>query len=379
MEIAYGTSTNGTIGLEWELACVDHATGELTGAAPGIIAALDSPDGEFPQATSELLTNTLEIVSAPHTRVADAVGDLSTMIDRARVFTDRQGVDLMCAGTHPFSQWFEQTVTPNKPRYEKLIDRTQWWGRQLMIWGVHMHVGVARRDTVFPIINGLLNYYPHFQALSASSPYWTGEDTGYASNRAMMFQQLPTAGLPPQLGAWANFEQLVDDLTRIDVIEDNSELRWDVRPSPKWGTVELRFCDGISTIEELGSLAALAQCLVDELTTKLDADEPVELLQPWFVRENKWRAARYGLDADVILSPAGDERSVRDDIVDVVDRLMPTAERLGCADELGGIGRILDVGAGYERQRAVARVNSGDLTAVVAAIVGELRDGISAV
>jgi carboxylate-amine ligase len=377
MEIEYRSSQRSTVGLEWELACVDHSSGELTASAPAILAELGtSEDGEFPQATKELLTNTVEIVSGPHAQVGDAVEELATMIDRIREVADPMGVDLMCAGTHPFSQWFQQEVTPDSERYATLIDRTQWWGRQLMIWGVHMHVGIEDREKALPILNSLLTYYPHFQALSASSPYWVGEDTGYASNRAMMFQQLPTGGLPPQLGAWANYEQLVDDLTHVGVIDDHSELRWDVRPSPKWGTVELRFCDGLPTVSEIAALGALAQCIVEDLSTRLDDGEALETLQPWFVRENKWRAARYGMEAIIIQNAAGDERLVTDDLVELLDRLAPIADRLGCAEELSGVTRILDRGASYQRQRLVAESNGGSLKAVVGSLVSELRDGL---
>lgn len=378
MEIEFGSSGRSTVGIEWELACVDHSSGELTGAAPDVFAALGpGHDDGFPQVTKELLTNTVEIVSGAHSRVADAVGDLAAMIDTVRGVTDPMGVDLMCAGTHPFSQWFQQEVTPGSDRYATLIDRTQWWGRQLMIWGVHMHVGVDDREKVLPIVNGLLTYYPHFQALSASSPFWVGETTGYASSRAMLFQQLPTAGLPPQLGAWANYEELVDDLLHVGVIDDHSELRWDVRPSPKWGTVELRFCDGLSTIEEVASLTAFAQCIVEDLSTRLDNGEDIERMQPWYVRENKWRAARYGMDAIIIQDSHGNESLVKDDTQELLARLEPIAARLGCLEELQGVHTILDRGASYQRQLAVAEANNGSLKAVVGSLVSELREGLA--
>lgn len=378
MSIPFSSSRRSTVGLEWELACVDHASGELSPAAPDVFAALgEGTEGEFPQVTAEFLTNTVEVVSGPHDRVQDAVAELDGMVRRVRAVTDPLGVDLMCAGTHPFSQWFQQRVTPGHERYATLVDRTQWWGRQLMIWGVHMHVGIDDRDKVLPIINGLLTYYPHFQALSASSPFWAGEDTGYASNRAMMFQQLPTAGLPPQLGAWANYEEVVDDLTHVGVIDDHSELRWDVRPSPKWGTVELRVCDGVPSIEEVGALGALAQCLVEDLSTRLDRDEPIGVLQPWFVRENKWRAARYGMEAVIIRNSHGDEALVTDDLAVLLDRLEPIADRLGCSDELASVHDIVRRGASYQRQLRVAAEHNGSLKAVVASLVTELRDGLS--
>jgi carboxylate-amine ligase len=376
MDIEFATSQRSTVGIEWELACVDHASGELTPAGPEVLARLNDPSDVFPHVTGELLTNTVELVSGPHAKVGSAVADLRRLVERVREVTDPMGVDLMCSGTHPFSQWFQQEVTPGKERYATLIDRTQWWGRQMMIWGVHMHVGIDDPRKVLPIVNGLLPYYPHFQALSASSPFWAGESTGYASSRAMLFQQLPTAGLPPQLEEWRDYESLVADLTHVGVIDDYSELRWDLRPSPKWGTVEIRFCDGLSTTAEVASVAALAQCLVEELSQKLDRGEVLPTLQPWFVRENKWRAARYGMDAIIIQDAAGNENLVTDDLRAILERLTPIASALGCLDELWGVERILDGGASYQRQLAVADQNAGSLKAVVASLVTELRDGL---
>lgn len=372
MEIPFGTSARSNVGIEWEIALVDADSGELSPSGPEIIAAIGETEG-YPEITAELLTNTVEVVSGPHNHVKNAVAELESMIDRVRAAAEPIGVELMCAGTHPYSQWFEQHVTPDHERYATLIDRTRWWGRQMLIWGVHMHVGVDDREKALPILNGLLSYYPHFQALSASSPYWGGVQTGYASNRAMLFQQLPTGGLPPQLGAWANYEQIVQDLTHVGVIDDHSELRWDVRPSPKYGTVELRFCDGLPTVREVASLTALAQCLVEDLSTKLDEGTDIDQMQPWYVRENKWRAARYGMEAIIIQNSAGDEIDVKEDLRALLTRLEPISERLGCRDELMGIETTLTAGAPYERQLAVGAHNDGDLRAVVASLVDELK------
>jgi len=376
MSIEFAPSKRSTVGIEWELACVDHASGELTPAGPEVLARLNDASDVFPHVTGELLTNTVELVSAPHDRVGDAVDDLRRLVERVTEVTEPMGVDLMCAGTHPFSQWFQQEVTPDKERYATLIDRTQWWGRQMMIWGVHMHVGIDDPRKVLPIINGLLRFYPHFQAISASSPFWSGEQTGYASSRTMLFQQLPTAGLPPQLEKWDDYERLVADLTHVGVIDDHTELRWDLRPSPKWGTIEIRFCDGLSTSAEVASVAALAQCLVEELSRALDRGEELPTLQPWFVRENKWRAARYGMEAIIIQDAAGNEALVTDDLRAILERLTPIATQLGCLEELWGVERILDGGASYQRQLKVAEDNAGSLKAVVASLVTELRDGL---
>jgi carboxylate-amine ligase len=220
MKIDFARSERSTVGIEWEIALVDRETGELASVAEEVLAALEGDDGSpHPQVTNELLLNTVELVSGVHHTVADAVADVARQLDEVRTITDALGVDPMCSGSHPFGQWFDQKVT-NKPRYLRLIDRTQWWGRNMMIWGFHVHVGIEDRDKVIPILNGLLTYLPHLQALSASSPFWAGVDTGYASNRALMFQQLPTAGIPWQLADWSEWEGYVADMTTTGVIED---------------------------------------------------------------------------------------------------------------------------------------------------------------
>jgi carboxylate-amine ligase len=374
MGIDFASSERSRLGIEWEIACVDRRSGELSPAAPDLLARLGPPDG-FPHVTNELLTNTVEIVSAPHHRVVDAVADLSRLVEQVSALAEPLGVDLMSSGTHPFSQWFQQKVTPNKPRYDTLIDRTRWWGRQMMIWGVHVHVAVEDRRKVLPIIDGLLNYLPHFQALSASSPFWAGESTGYASNRALMFQQLPTAGLPPQFTEWAQYEAMAADLLHIGVIEELNELRWDIRPSPKWGTIEVRTFDGISTAREIGAIAALTQCLVEHFSRELDAGREIPTMQPWYVRENKWRAARYGMDAIIVQNAAGDERLVAKDLEELLPALEPVAETLKCQSALSDVRRIIESGASYQRQLRVAAANEGSLKAVVASLVRELREG----
>ncbi|MCS4275749.1 carboxylate-amine ligase [Mycetocola sp. BIGb0189] len=371
--IPFARSARGTVGLEWELTLVDPVTGAPVSRAPEVLAALAAPDGT-PHSfiTGELLLNTVELVSDVHTTVPAAIDDLRGQLDELRVVCDSLGIDLIASGSHPFAQWQDQPITP-KPRYEKLIDRTRWWGRNMMIWGVHVHVGVEDAERALPLLDGLLTYSPHLQALSASSPFWAGVDTGYASNRSLMFQQLPTAGIPQQFTHWSEFEAYVADMTRTGIIEDHSEVRWDLRPSPRWGTIELRSCDAASTLTEFGAIAALAHCLSDVLTTRLDAGEELTVLQPWFVRENKWRAARYGLEAELIINAEGDERLVTDHLRELVTDLAPVAERLGCAAELASIPGILDAGGSYQRQLQVAAENDGDLRAVVANLAAELR------
>ena len=373
--IEFTASAGPTLGVEWEFALVDKTTRDLSNTASELFETVDASveePGLHKRLHKELLRNTVEVVTGVCETVQEAMADLTETLRLVRPFADDLGVDLYSAGTHPFAQWSTQLLTPGH-RYEELIERTQWWGRQMLIWGVHVHVGIGHRDQVIPVVSSLLNHFPHLQALSASSPMWSGTDTGYASNRAMMFQQLPTAGLPFQFQTWEEYESFVDDHMRTGVIEYLNDIRWDVRPSPALGTVEVRVCDGVSNLPELAALTALTHCLVVDLTDRLSAGETLPTMPPWHVQENKWRSARYGLDAEIILDAAAHERLVTDDLADLLTRLEPVAKRLGCADELRSVDTITRTGASYQRQREVARRTGGDLVAVVDSVVRELE------
>ncbi|AEG43499.1 glutamate--cysteine ligase [Isoptericola variabilis] len=376
MVLEFARSERSTVGLEWELALVDADSGNLRQVAPAVIDALGAELQEG-RVKPEFLRNTIEVISDVYRTVGEAVEDLEEGIAAIRAVTDPMRVELMCAGTHPFAHWSQQKVT-DKRRYTTILDRAQVWGRQMLIYGVHMHVGVEDRDKVLPIVNAMLVYVPHLQALSASSPFFGADDTGYASMRALLFQQLPTAGLPYQFRTWAELERYVDDMLRTGVIDEFNEVRWDVRPAPRFGTVEVRVCDGVSNARELGALSALVHCLVEHLSTRIDAGETLPTMPPWYVHENKWRAARYGMDAIIILDDEGREELVTDAVERLLGELEPVAERLGCATELGHVREIVRTGASYQRQRAVAAAHGGGadgLEAVVASLVAELRAG----
>lgn len=376
MGIAFSSSEQSTLGIEWELALIDSNTQELANVADAVIAKLPHrDDSAYPHITHELMQNTVELVTAPHHRVNDALRELIDLVREVRDVVEPMGLELMCAGSHPLGNWADQAITASD-RYATFIDRTQWWGRNMMIWGVHVHVGIQRREQVLPVMHALLAYFPHLQALAASSPFWAGEATGYASNRALMFQQLPTAGLPYDLTTWGDYERYIEDLTSTGIISEVDEARWDIRPSPRWGTLELRYCDGLSTLTEIGATAALSQCLTELFVRNLDTGVAIPRLQPWFVRENKWRSARYGLDAVIIVDAAGTQRPLREEIRRTVEHLTPIARDLGCETELSWVLNILDHGASYERQLRVAESNEGDLREVVRSLTEELLTSI---
>ncbi|WES65211.1 glutamate--cysteine ligase [Microbacter sp. GSS18] len=377
MIVPFAASERSSVGLEWELMLADEKTGDLVPRAPEVLesVAAGTQSARY-TVTGELLTNTVEVTSGVGASVAAAVDDIAEAITAVRASTDPRGIALLCAGSHPFAQWYDQSVS-DKTRYHTLIERTQWWGRNMMIWGIHVHVGVEDVTKVLPLIGALSTYLPHLQALSASSPFWAGERTGYASNRSLVFQQLPTAGLPWPLADWAQFESYLDDMVRTGVMEDATEVRWDIRPAPRWGTIEVRACDGMSTLAELAAVAALVQSLVEHFSREMDAGRDLPSLPPWFVRENKWRAARYGLDARVIVDRAGRQVPVREHLAGTLDRLAGVADDLACGAEFADVESILRDGASYERQLAVADASGGDLRTVVHHLIREFRDGPS--
>lgn len=370
MGLSFAESGRSTLGMEWELALVDRQTGDLRSVAEHILEAsrADVPglgdDDEHPYVKQELLLNTIELITDVCHSVDEGVAQLRQTAQKVMKHCDPLDVDLYSQGSHPFSPPTTQPVT-DKERYNELIRRTQWWGRQMVIYGVHVHVGLDDIRFAMPAVNALCNYNAHFLALSCSSPFWSGEDTGYASNRSLMFQQLPTAGQPYQFDQWSGFERAVADLEHTGVISDVTEVRWDVRAVPRLGTVEMRICDGVATLEEFGAIAAFTQCLVHDTVKHLEAGGTVTSMPPWYIKENKWRAARYGMDAIIIRNSAGDEELVTESLTRELQRLEPVAEELGCASELRYLEQMIASGAGYQRQTQVAEAHDGDLRQVV--------------
>jgi carboxylate-amine ligase len=247
-----------------------------------------------------------------------------------------------------------------------------WMARRMQIFGVHYHVGVRSPEKAVAIANALSFYIPHFLALSASSPFWNGHDTGLASSRSKVFEGLPTAGLPQMLGSWEQFQELMTTLISAKAISSIREIWWDIRPHPNFGTVELRICDGLPTMTEITTVAALAQCLVEWMDSLLDRGYTLPCPKAWIVGQNKWRAARYGIDADIIVDEQGTLEPLARAITDLVEELTPVARRLGCEKELEHARRILDHGPSYLRQRRWVEAGATPVD-VVDRLIGELR------
>ena len=357
-----------------ELAIIDPESRELVKGAHELLIEMGEKysDGVHPKAKPELLQSTIEIITGVCKNVAEARADLAATLDEVTEHTARRDLLLMCAGTHPFSDPLHQEITPNE-RYRRLIEDMQWPARQMQIFGIHLHVGVRSAEKAIAMVNALSAFIPHFLALSASSPYWMGQDTGLASVRSKVFEGLPTAGPPWQLSGWAQFERFMDTLITAHTIATLREVWWDIRPHPGFGTVELRICDGLPTLREVAVVAALSQCLVQRFDMLLDRGYTLPIPKAWVVRENKWRAARHGIDGAIIVDDEGTTVPIRDAVAELVEELSPIARRLGCHAELQDALEILERGPSYLRQREVV-AGGGSLVDVVDSLVAELRN-----
>jgi carboxylate-amine ligase len=372
MNIVFNGSDQPTLGVEIECQIVDEAGALATDtAATKILAELDD-DVAFKH---ELLECTVEVITGVCPTVGAVRQDIGDKVLRLIEASENLGYRVTCTGTHPFSSWADQTVSPD-PRYHRLIENCQWTARRLLIFGVHTHVGVGSGEEAIAISNSLGTFIPHFLALSSSSPYWMGRDTGLASARSKIFESLPTAGLPYQMQNWGQFQRFMRTLIGAGTIRSIREVWWDIRPHPGFGTLELRICDGIPTMDELCAIVALSQSLVVWLGERYNAGLDLPSHQAWTIRENKWRAARYGLEAEIIRDEEGNLVSLRRSLGDLVERLEPIAERLGCRDDLLRINGILERGTSAVRQREVFG-ETKDLSAVVDSLVRELKTGVT--
>lgn len=366
--ITFVPSPRHTVGVELEISLVDKETRGLTPLAPQLIEQLDGEDWAKP----ELFQSIVEVITDVCENIGEVRKDLSWKIDTLREVANEAGAELVCTGTHPISRWHEVPITPSK-RYQDLVDQMAWPARRLLICGIHVHVGVPSGEHAVAVMNALTCFIPHFLAVTASSPYWLGLDTGLASARSKVFEGLPTAGLPPRVTNWAEFVTLMRTLLGAKSIKSIREIWWDVRPHPGFGTVELRMSDGVNTLTEVCAIAAYAQCLVAFLTELYDAGETMPMLKRWTLAENKWRATRHAENAQMIRNERGDTVPIAEHIREWLEYLAPIAEQLGCAKELAYVGDILDHGPGYTRQRG-AFEKYGTLEGVVDSMIQEFKE-----
>jgi carboxylate-amine ligase len=392
MTIDFAHNARPTVGVEMELHLVDVDSGDLVSIANEVLDALGAghPSGEHPKAKHELFQSTVEVITDVCDTPAQLRDDLQATIAEVRSTLGARNATLMSCATHPYALAADQKISPD-PRYHELVETMQWPARRLLICGMHIHVGVPDGQQAIQVINELTRHLPIFLALSTSSPYFEGEDSGMSSARSLVFESLPTAGLPPQLAEWNDFEDFMKTLIDTGCINTVREVWWDIRPHPGFGTVELRMCDAMPTVHETVAVAGLAQTLVAWCLDRIAEDRLPHPPTQWSVKQNRWLAARHGINAELIVEqdradpPIGHAPSstayevggrmverapLRQLLGELVELLRPTAERLGTTGSLEDVIAMADRGSGTDRQRAVI-AGGGTLRDVVNHLVDE--------
>jgi glutamate---cysteine ligase / carboxylate-amine ligase len=351
-----------TIGIEEELMIVDAETYSLVNAIESLLG-----DAEEGAVKPELHESVLEISTDPVANTAHAGRQLRALRQQVRERAARRGLTIGSAGTHPFAMWEDQRIVA-RPRYRELVTALRFVARQELIFGMHVHVGLDDPDKAIHVANGMRVHLAVLLALSANSPFWRADSTGLLSTRTPIFRAFPRVGIPPYYRDWADYEREIEFMVSSGVIEDYTWLWYDVRPHPNFGTVEVRVCDSQTRIEHTLALTALIQAMVKELAEHYEAGGELASY-PWqMLDENKWLAARHGLDAELVDLPSSERVGAKALARRLLDRLREHAQDLGSAAELEGIVDLLAHGNGSARQLVVYEANH-DLREVMAEVV----------
>jgi glutamate---cysteine ligase / carboxylate-amine ligase len=352
-----------TIGIEEELMILNDETLELVNAIESLLE--EAPSGEI---KPELMESVLEVSTDPCANTAQAGDQLRALRRQVNDAARPKGMVIAAAGTHPFAMWEDQRIVA-RPRYRDLIAALRFVARQELIFGVHVHVGVDDPDKAVHVANGMRVHMPVLLGLSANSPFWRADGTGLASTRTPIFRAFPRVGIPPTYKDWDDYAKRIQFMIDARVIEDYTYLWHDVRPHPNFGTVEIRVMDSQTLVEHTLGLAALVQGLVKELSEHYEAGKRLSKYPFEMLDENKWLAARHGLDGELVDLPSAERIQTRELARRLLDRVRPHCQDLGSAAELEHVEDLLERGNGAARQVIVYEANH-DLREVMREIVG---------
>ena len=357
LDHAFGQSDPYTLGVEEEYMLLDSETFDLVQHIDTVLAAVQGHELE-PRINAELMQSVLEIA----TPVCHSAADAETQLVKLRTYVSgiarEQGLRVGSAGTHPFSLFERQRITA-KDRYRALVDQLQYIARRELIFGMHVHVAVDDPEKAIQVVNALIGHLAELVALSSNSPFWRGEPTGLASSRHMVFAAFPRSGPPPRFQDYADYAEVVGQLERTGCIADYTHIWWDIRLHPRLGTIEIRICDAVTQLEDVVAITAYCQALVKHYSERFDAGDDIPSFHRILTTENKWLAARYGLEAPVMDLVTG--RRNRLSVTQVIRRTLkliaPHAKELGSEAELAGIEEILRRGNGADRQLRIFNAN----------------------
>jgi len=356
-EHRFGAGDPYTLGVEEEYMLLDATTFDLVQHIDTVLAAVEGSELES-VIRPELMQSVLEISTPVCRTIADVDHQLRKL--RTAVTQIARELDLRVgsAGTHPFSLFERQRITA-RDRYRALVDQLQYVARRELIFGMHIHVAIDDPEKAIQVMNGMLVHLPQLLALSANSPFWRGEPTGLASSRQMVFAAFPRSGPPPRFKNYTDFAEVVGQLERTGCIADYTHIWWDIRPHPRLGTLEMRVCDSVTRLEDVVAITAFFQAIAKMYCEQYDAGREIPTWHRILTTENKWLAARYGLEAPVMDLATG--RRNRVPVSQLIRRTLrdvePHARELGSDRELEGVREILARGNGADRQLRVWNAN----------------------
>jgi carboxylate-amine ligase len=360
-----------TIGVEEEFQIIDPATCELRSHVMQIVNEVS------PSIQDQVKHEMHQSIVETGTKICENVGELRIEMHRTRgeliAAAERAGLQVAAAGTHPFSSWIDQVISPGE-RYENIVEELQQLARSLLIFGMHIHVAMPDRQTTIDMMNMVRYFLPHLLSLSTSSPFWMGRNTGLKSYRTTVFRRFPRTGVPEHFESWSEYENFVKLLVQLNCIDNPKKIWWDVRPHPVFGTLEFRMCDVTTKVEEACAIAALTQALVVKLHRLYTSNQSWRIYRRALIEENKWRAARYGIEGKMIDFGKEQEVPMKRLIPELLELVDDVVDDLGSRSAVNYVHTILSEGTSAERQLRVFE-QTGDLRAVVQHVVAETRAG----
>lgn len=357
-----------TLGVEVEVQLLDRKTLDLAPVSPRLLASLGNSSAFKP----EFYSTMLEMVTGVCQTVDDAERDLGESSYRLLEVAEKSGVSISGVGTHPFAGLGQEAHLYPDRRYRRLLKKNQWIGKNKNLFGLHIHLGMTSGEQAIELLNAARPYLAYLLAFSASSPFWHGQDSGLASSRATVFESQPISGPAPMMRDWNDYLNLTRQMLRSGAIGSLKDLHWDIRPCPHFGTLELRICDGQAHLSDTIALVAVVQSLFSYLDEQRQQGNLPATASEWRLRENKWRAIRWGLEAEMITDEHGTIACLGHELHDLFHRLESHAQRLGCAHHLHRAHLILERGNSAQRQRQVYR-RTRSLKAVLGHLMEEFR------
>jgi carboxylate-amine ligase len=361
-----------TLGIEEEFQIVDPQTRELRSHVVEILEEGTMLLGE--QIKPEMIQSMVEVGTGVCKNIEEARVDITRLRSIISSLAHKNGLAIVAASTHPISRWQDQKIFEDE-RYELLVQELQTVARSLLIFGLHVHVGMADRERAIHIMNAARYFLPHVLALTTSSPFWMGHNTGLKSYRTEIFKQFPRTDIPDHFDSYASFQRYVELLIKTNCIDNGKKIWWDIRPHPFFPTLEFRICDIPTRVDDTIAIAALFQAIVAKLNMLIEKNLGFRLYRRMLIQENKWRAVRWGLDGKMVDFGKQKEVAVRDLILELLDFVDDVLDPLGSRKEVEHIHTILQRGTSADEQLEVYQ-QTGDLKAVVDKLIERTTENV---